>query len=93
MNTVNDGPADPARPRIGSRVRALVDDGFVARGLTGRILNRLPTAASVRVLWDNDTASIVRLAGLQLLDDDPSAAAAAGIGRVWRPDDPGTRTA
>lgn len=69
-------PADPARPRIGARVRALIGDGFVARGLTGRIVNRVPTAASVRVLWDNDTASVVRLAGLQLLDPESRPAGA-----------------
>lgn len=61
--------ADPLSPRIGVRVRALVDDGFITPGMTGQVTNRVPTIASVRVNWDNDTACIVKLEMLELIGD------------------------
>lgn len=61
-------PDNPGEPRIGARVAVLIGDSFVSVGLTGRITNRVPTLASVRVLWDNDTASVARLSTLQVLD-------------------------
>lgn len=65
---------DPTSPRIGVRVRALVDDGFITPGMTGQVTNRLPTAAAVRVIWDNDTASVVKLEVLELVGDRPRRA-------------------
>jgi hypothetical protein len=77
MTELAGGPAGPVRdarqPRIGARVRSLIDDGFITPGLTGRVTNRVPTTASVRVLWDNDTASIVKLVRLELLEARPAA--------------------
>lgn len=57
-------------PRVGGRVRSLVDDGFLTPGLGGRVTNRVPTLSSVRVCWDNDTASVVRLDLLEPAGDD-----------------------
>lgn len=57
-------------PRVGGRVRSLIDDGFLTAGLGGRVTNRVPTICSVRVCWDNDTASVVRLDLLEPLGDD-----------------------
>lgn len=62
--------ADPLAPRVGIRVRALVDDGFITPGLTGQVTNRVPTIASVRVIWDNDTVCIVKLEMIELIGDE-----------------------
>lgn len=67
--TLSRPTADPLSPRIGVRVRALVDDGFITPGMTGQVTNRVPTIASVRVIWDNDTACIVKLEMLELIGD------------------------
>ena len=63
--------ADPMSPRIGVRVRALMDDGFITPGMTGKVTNRVPTLASVRVIWDNDTACVVKMEMLELIGDEP----------------------
>ena len=71
--TLSRSTADPLLPRIGVRVRALVDDGFITPGMTGQVTNRVPTAESVRVIWDNDTASVIRLERLELVGDEQAA--------------------
>jgi hypothetical protein len=64
---------DPMTPRIGVRVRALVDDGFITPGMTGQGTNRVPTAESARVIWDNATAYVIRLERLELVGEEQAA--------------------
>lgn len=72
--TLSISTAETPSPRVGVRVRSLVDDGFITPGMTGRVTNRVPTMASVRVVWDNDTACVVRLDRLELVGDERDAA-------------------
>ena len=68
--TISRPTPDCRSPGIGVRVRAMADDGFVTPGMTGKVTNRMPTAASVRVIWDNDTACIVKMEALELVGDE-----------------------
>jgi len=70
LGTLSRSTPDPLSPRIGVRVRALVDDGFITPGMTGQRTNRVPTTESVRVIWDNATACFIMLERLELVGDE-----------------------
>ena len=64
-------PPNAPLVRIGDRVRSLVDDEVNIRvGLEGLVVNALDRIKRVRVLWDNETASLVDAGTLEILKED-----------------------